>query len=692
MPKLTIDGTEIEVQAGTTVFQACQQAGVEVPHFCFHERLAIAGNCRMCLVELEKAPKPIASCAYPTADGMVIKTNTPMVEKARKGVMEFLLINHPLDCPICDQGGECDLQDEAMAYGKDRSRYEENRRAVADKYMGPLVKTTMTRCIHCTRCVRFITDVAGVEELGATGRGENMEITTYVEKALTSELSGNIIDLCPVGALTSKPYEFKARSWELKKTESIDVFDALGTNICINTRGPEVMRILPRLNEDINEEWMADKARFAYDGLKRQRLDRPYIRQNGKLKECSWDAALQFVATKIETAKSNEMAAIAGDLCDVESMFALKELMQSLDVQNLDCRQDAAFIPHDTRAHYLFNTSIAGIEKADVCLIMGANLRWEAPLLNARIRKTYLQSKLKVGMIGEELDLTYPYTYIGAGPEVIDALLKNTHSFAALLKNAKNPMIIIGSALMTRADAPALFQKIQQLIDTFGIIRDDWNGYNLLHKAASRVGGLDIGFVPNKSAIGTEQIIEAAQKGSLKLLYLLGADELHIKPHQNCCVVYQGHHGDMGAQIADVILPGAAYTEKSGTYINIEGRVQRGEMALFPPHLAKEDWKIIRAISGAIGKALPYNSLEELRYALTEKYPHLGHIDQFAQHKWQKIHIASSSRILDKPFLNVIQNYYMTDVISRASLTMAKCTKDILNIQEQHENKRVANA
>lgn len=690
--KLTINGKEIEVQAGTTVFQACQQAGVEVPHFCFHDRLAIAGNCRMCLVELEKAPKPIASCAYPTADGMVIKTNTPMVEKARKGVMEFLLINHPLDCPICDQGGECDLQDEAMAYGRDRSRYEENRRAVADKYMGPLVKTTMTRCIHCTRCVRFITDVAGVEELGATGRGETMEITTYVEKALTSELSGNIIDLCPVGALTSKPYEFKARSWELKKTESIDVFDAMGTNIRIDTRGPEVMRVLPRLHEEINEEWMADKARFAYDGLKRQRLDRPYVRQNGKLKECSWDEVLKFVATKIEALKPNEMGAIAGDLCDVESMFALKELMHLIDVENIDCRQDAAFTPYETRAHYLFNTSIVGVEKADLCLIIGANLRWEAPLLNARIRKTYLQSKIKVGMIGEELDLTYPYTQIGSGPEAIDALLNGNHPFASLMKEAKNPMIILGSAFMTRVDASALFQKIQQLIDTYAIIRDDWNGYNVLHKAASRVGGLDIGFVPGKNGMGTEQIIEAAQKGSLKLLYLLGADEIRVKPHQNCCVIYQGHHGDYGAQIADVILPGAAYTEKSGTYVNIEGRVQIGEMALFPPHLAKEDWKIIRAISGAIGKALPYNSLEEVRYQLVEKYSHFGIIDQVISHPWQKIDIQSSIKTVDKPFVNVIHNYYMTDVISRASLTMAKCTKDILNIQEQHENKKVANA
>lgn len=691
MPKLTINGKEIEVQQGATVFQACQEAGVEVPHFCFHERLAIAGNCRMCLVELEKAPKPIASCAYPAADNMVIKTDTPLVHKAREGVMEFLLVNHPLDCPICDQGGECDLQDEAMAYGRDRGRTEENRRAVKDKYMGPLVKTTMTRCIHCTRCIRFITDVAGVEELGAVGRGEHMEITTYVEKALTSELSGNIIDLCPVGALTSKPYEFKARSWELKKTESIDVFDALGCNIRIDTRGPEVMRILPRLHEGINEEWLADKARFAYDGLKRQRLDRPYIRKNGKLKEVQWEEALSFVASQMESIKPEEMAAIAGDFCDAESMFALKELMISLGSPHLDCRQDSAFMPLENRAHYLFNTNIEGIEKADLCLLIGTNPRHEAPLLNARIRKAFVQSKMKIGLIGPELDLTYPYEYLGDSPKVIEALIHGTHKFADDLKAAKNPMLILGSAVMSREDASGIFAQIQKLIEIYPFIQANWNGYNLLHKAASRVAGLDMGFVPQLSGFSTKEILENAHKGSIKLLYLLGADDIRLKPHENCCVIYQGHHGDKGAEMADVILPGSAYTEKSGTYTNIEGRVQRGEMALFPPHMAKEDWKIIRAISGALGKPLDNNSLSELRYRLEEKYPVFAQIDVIKQSNWSKMKLPEVS-IQDIPFHYPIGNYYMTDVISRASLTMAQCTKDILGLKEQQEVKRVANA
>ena len=510
MAKLTIDDREIEVADGLTVLQACELAGVEIPRFCYHERLSVAGNCRMCLVELERAPKPIASCAMPVGDGMVIRTNTPGVEKARRGVMEFLLINHPLDCPICDQGGECDLQDQAMAYGYDRSRYAENKRAVKDKYMGPLIETIMTRCIHCTRCIRFSTEVAGVEDMGALYRGEHVEITT-LEDAIDSELSGNLVDVCPVGALTSKPYAFNARPWELRKTNSIDVMDAVGSNIRVDTRGREVMRVLPRLHEDVNEEWISDKTRHACDGLRRQRLDRPYVRgDDGKLKAASWEEAFHAVAGRFSGLPGERIAAIAGDLCDAESMLALKQLMAELGSANLDCRQDGAKIDPSCRAGYLFNTSIAGIEEADAVLLVGTNPRWEAPLINARLRKRYLKGGLKVGLIGEAVDLTYHCEYLGAGPETLQQLAEGSGAFAETLKAAERSMVILGMGALARPDGAAILALTRRLAGTCGMVGEGWNGFNLLHTAAARVGALDLGFVPGPGGRDLEGILDGA--------------------------------------------------------------------------------------------------------------------------------------------------------------------------------------
>ncbi len=676
MPKLTINGKEIEVAPGTTVMQACQMMDVEVPHFWYHERLDIAGNCRMCLVELENAPKPIASCAMPAADGMVIKTNSDMAEKARKGVMEFLLLNHPLDCPICDQGGECDLQDQAMAYGYDDARTKEMRRSVKDKYMGPLIKTIMTRCIHCTRCIRFIEDVAGVEELGATGRGEHMEVTTYVEKALTSEMSGNIIDLCPVGALTSKPYAFKARSWELKKTESIDVMDAIGANIRVDSAGNEVMRVLPRLHEDVNEEWISDKSRFSCDGLKRQRLDRPYIRKRGKLHESSWEEAFAHIAKNLENVKSTQIAALAGDLCEAESMYALKNLMASLGSTNIDCRTDGAELDAANRGSYLFNTTIAGIEEADACLIVGANPRYEAPLVQARLRKRYLRGGFEVGLIGEKVELTHNYKHLGSTPKVLQEVISGKNDFAKVLKKAKRPMIILGAHALTRPDAQALLALVHEFCSKFNLIKnkDGWNGFSVLHTAASRVGALDMGFVPGKGGKAMADILNGASRGSIKAVYLLNVDNVDMKKLKKAFVIYQGHHGDKGAQAADVVLPGAAYTEKDGIYTNMEGRVQFATRAVFPPGDAKEDWKIIRALSERLGHILPFNTLQELRTKLFADYPVFAKEDELVPAKWQKF--GKKGKLSAKPFESKYKNFYMTDVVSSNSETMAKCTNE----------------
>ena len=674
MPKLTINGQEVEVPAGTTVLQACQSAGVEVPHFCFHERLAIAGNCRMCLVEMEKSPKPVASCAMPAADGQVVYTNSAKAQRARKGVMEFLLINHPLDCPICDQGGECDLQDEAMAFGFDRGRFQENKRAVKDKNFGPLIKTQMTRCIHCTRCVRFATDVAGVSELGATGRGENMEIGTYIEHALTSELSGNMIDLCPVGALTSKPYAFVSRPWELRKTESVDVFDAVGSNIRIDARGPEVLRVLPRLNEDVNEEWLSDKGRFAIDGLMKRRLDKPYVRQNGKLVPVSWADAFGAIATRLKGVDGSKIAGIAGDLVDAEAMLALKDLLAGLGSPHLDCRQDGAQLPAE-RAGYLFNTTIAGIDQADVVLFVGSNPRLEAPLINARFRKRYLLGGFKAAAIGPALDLTFPVIQLGEGPEVLADLADGNHSWIETLKGAKNPMIIVGQGALARADGAAVLELARKLADAAGVVREGWNGFNVLHTAAARVGGLELGFVPGAGGRDVAGILEGAQSGAIEVVYLLGADEIDTTRLGKAFVIYQGHNGDAGAARADVVLPGAAYTEKNGTYVNTEGRVQLGRLATFPPGDAREDWKILRALSEPLGHKLPYDNLAQLRQRLIEVNSRFAHVDEVVPAEWTAFGAAGPTGA--GPFVYPITNYYMTDPVSRSSPTMAACTESL---------------
>ena len=631
MIKLTIDGTELEVEEGTTVLRACGKIGIEVPHFCFHERLKIAGNCRMCLVEMEKSPKPIASCAMPVSQGMVIHTNTPIVKQAREGVMEFLLINHPLDCPICDQGGECDLQDQAFKYGKGTNRFHENKRTIKDKYMGPLIETHMTRCIQCTRCIRFATDIAGVEELGAIYRGEHMEVTSYLEKSLESELSGNMIDICPVGALNSKPYAFKARGWELTHTPSIDVMDAQGCNIRIDSRGPEVMRILPRVNEEINEEWISDKARFAYDGLKYQRLDTPYIRKSGHLLEASWDEAIAFVSKKLKSLKGEEIAAIAGPLACVESMYSLKKMLQTLKCNNFDSNQFNYKIDTSSRGNYLFNTTIAGLDKADLCLIIGANIRQIAPVLNARIGLLQRAGKLKVARIGNIDNQTYPIHELGNNPNIISAIISGKNKFAEELKQAKYPVIIIGDGVYGRDDGYALLSLIHELTAKYKIVRDDWNGFNILHNHASMVGSLDIGFSPSHGGYGIAEILEKAESGTIKLLYLLGSDEIDMNKIKSSFIVYQGHHGDKGASIADVIFPTASYAEKDAIYVNFEGRPQYTKAATPLLGQAREDIIVIRDLANSLDHNLGMNNLVEVRAQLAQEFPIFANISKIVE-------------------------------------------------------------
>ncbi|MBT5574543.1 MAG: NADH-quinone oxidoreductase subunit G [Alphaproteobacteria bacterium] len=683
MPKLTVNSIEVEVEQGASVLQACEEAGFEIPRFCYHERLSIAGNCRMCLVDMERAPKPVASCAMPAADGMVISTQSDRVKKAREGVMEFLLLNHPLDCPICDQGGECDLQDQAMGYGHDGSRYKESKRAVEEKQMGPLIKTIMTRCIHCTRCVRFATEVAGVPELGAIGRGEQVEITTYLEKTIASELSANVIDLCPVGALTSKPYAFISRPWELNKTESIDVMDAQGSNIRIDSRGNQVMRVMPRLNEDVNEEWISDKARFAIDGLKNQRLDTPYVRkENGKLEAASWDQAFAAIAKNLKRVKPANFGVIAGDQIDAETMFAMKSLMEKIGSPHMDCRQDGANIDVSARGGYLFNTTIAGIDQADAVLIVGSNPRIEAPVMNARIRKRYLSNGLPVAYIGEKMDLTYPADCLGSDAQIIKDIINQTHPFSEVLKSAKNPMVIVGNGVLTRDDSQALLFQFSEMIKTFEIVHKGWNGFNLLHKAASRVAGLDIGFVPNnKTGKSAKKMLADAGDGNMGMIWLLGADEIDTSKLDNCFIVYQGHHGDAGAHAADVILPGAAYTEKNGLYLNFEGRVQETKRAAFPPGEAKDDWSIIRAFSAVIGQPLAFDTHDACRQNLITNFPHFAEIGQILPSRWKRV--GKSGKISTDPIVPSLQEFYMTCSISRASKTMAESRTSRENYSNQ---------
>jgi NADH-quinone oxidoreductase subunit G len=680
MTKLIVDGKEIDVPPEYTLLQACEAAGAEIPRFCFHERLSIAGNCRMCLVELVGSPKPVASCAWgvrdcrpgPNGEPPVVNTRSPMVKKAREGVMEFLLINHPLDCPICDQGGECDLQDQAMAYGVDASRFQENKRAVEDKYIGPLVKTIMNRCIHCTRCVRFVSEVAGVPELGAIGRGEDMEITTYLEHAMTSELQGNVVDLCPVGALTSRPFAFTARPWELAKTESIDVMDAVGSAIRIDTRGREVMRILPRINDAVNEEWISDKTRHVVDGLRTQRLDSPYLREDGRLRPASWPAAFEAIAAGFKATRPARVGAIVGDLAAAEEMFALKDLMTRLGVQNLDCRQDgSALDPRLGRATYLFNATIAGIEQADALVIVGSNPRKEASLVNARIRKRWRMGRFPVGLIGERVDLTYPYEYLGAGPDTLAEVAAGRHDFSAVLRDAARPLILIGQGALARPDGAAVAALAAKTAIAFGAVKEGWNGYSVLHTAASRVAALDLGLVP---AEGGKRASEMVEPGALDVVFLVGADEIEVAP--GTFVIYLGTHGDRGAHGADVILPGAAYPEKSAIYLNTEGRVQMATRASFPPGDAREDWAILRALSDLLGAKLPYDSLRELRAAMFKSHPHLQRVDTIGPADPAAIRtLAARGGTFDKaPFRSPIADFYLSNPIARASAVMAECS------------------
>lgn len=681
MVKLKVDGKEIEVPDHFTLLQACEEAGAEVPRFCFHERLSVAGNCRMCLIEVKGGPpKPAASCAMgvrdlrPGPNGEVpeVFTTTPMVKKAREGVMEFLLINHPLDCPICDQGGECDLQDQAMAFGIDSSRYQENKRAVEDKYIGPLVKTVMNRCIHCTRCVRFTTEVAGIAELGLIGRGEDAEITTYLEQAMTSELQGNVVDLCPVGALTSKPFSFTARPWELGKTESIDVMDAVGSAIRVDTRGREVMRIMPRVNEEINEEWISDKTRFIWDGLKTQRLDRPYVKKDGRLQPASWGEAFQAIKTAVAGTSGDRIGAVAGDLASVEEMYALKELVSSLGSGNLDCRQDgAALDPSFGRSSYIFNPTIQGIESADALLIIGSNPRFEASVLNARIRKRYRMANFPIGVIGEAGELRYEYEYLGAGTDTLAELVSGKGTFFATLEKAARPLIIVGQGALAGEGGAAVLANAAKLAVAVGAVNAEWNGFAVLHSAAARVGGLDLGFVPGQGGKSAGEMVDA-----MDVLFLLGADEIDLSARKAGFTVYIGSHGDNGAHAADVILPAATYTEKSGTWVNTEGRVQMGNRAAFAPGEAREDWAIIRALSDVLGRKLPFDSLGELRAKLYAAHPHFAAVDEIAAGSSDEIAaLAQKAGAMAKSvFASPVKDFYLTNPIARASAVMAECS------------------
>lgn len=669
--KVTVDGKEVEVPLGATALQAAELAGAEIPRFCYHERLSIAGNCRMCLVEVEKAPKPVASCAFPVMDGMKIITDSPGVRNARRGVMEFLLINHPLDCPICDQGGECDLQDQAMAYGGDSSRYHENKRSVTDKYLGPLIKTIMTRCIQCTRCVRFATEVAGVPELGAVGRGEAMEITTYVEKALSTELAGNLIDICPVGALTSRPYAFMTRPWELVKNDSIDVLDATGTNIRVDARGPDVLRILPRVHEEVNEEWMADRGRFSFDALKKRRLDRPWIRENGKLRAATWPEAFGAIAAKLKGLPGDRIGAVAGGLADAESIVALKDLMGALGSSNLDCREDGAALDGSARPFYLFNSGITGIDVADAVLIIGSNPRLEAPVMNSRIRRKVMNNRMPAAVIGPRADLTYPVQYLGEGPDAVAGVLGG--AFGEVLRNAKRPMIVLGRGALARADGAAVLAAAWGLAQSLNAVREDWNGFNLLHTQGGQVAALDLGFLPGQRG----KDLGAMLGGGVDALWLLGADAFDaalIAP--GTFVIYQGHHGDRGAGRADVILPGATYLEKDGTYVSTEGRVQRGRRGVFPPGEAREDWRIIRAASELLGHPLPYDDLFAIRARLVQANPVFERIDELVPSAMVSASPAGDAgSVGSEPFVPFITNYYQADVMGRASDVMAECAR-----------------
>ena len=674
MLKLKVNNIDVEVEEGLTVLQACEKVGVEIPRFCYHEKLSIAGNCRMCLVEMEKSPKPIASCAMPAAEGMIIKTNTEFVEKARKGVMEFLLANHPLDCPVCDQGGECDLQDQSMFYGVDKSRYKENKRQVPEKNMGPLIKTQMTRCIHCTRCVRFATEVAGVPEIGAIGRGEDMQITTYLEQSMQSELSANVVDLCPVGALTSKPYVFEARPWELKKTESIDVMDGIGSNIRIDTYGWEVKRILPRINEDINEEWISDKTRYACDGLLNQRLDTPYIKYNGKFEKASWTEVFKIIKSKFDNADKDKVCGITGDLVNMESLYIFKEFFnKTLGSQNLESRSDHSYLNPSKRENYLFNSSINGIEESDFIMLIGTNPRYEATILNARIRKAYLQNNIKIISLNDVGDLTYPYQSLNGDIVNIKNITEDNHEVANLIKEAKKPIIIFGQSALKSKSAKFIFESIKSFLDKNNKISKEWNSLNIISENASTVGSFDLGLYKEKN--GSNEILKDLQNHKFEIVYLLGQDNIKFKK-ENEFIIYQGSHGDRGAEMADIILPGAAYTEQNGYFTNIEGKLQKAYKASYPPEEAKEDWVIINELAETMNHRKLFNDKDELDSSL------INQINLFIE----KDNSLDKSKIdnldFEKEILEINnEDYYYSNVIARASKTMFECKNSKINLK-----------
>ena len=670
MPKITINGKEIEFEKGMTVLQACEIAHVEIPRFCYHEKLSIAGNCRMCLVEMEKSPKPIASCAMPAAEGMNIKTNTSFVEKARKGVMEFLLANHPLDCPVCDQGGECDLQDQSMFYGIDKSRFVENKRQVKEKYMGPLIKTQMTRCIHCTRCVRFATEVAGVPEIGAIGRGEDMEITTYLEKAMESELSANVIDLCPVGALTSKPYAFEARPWELKKTESIDVMDSVGSNIRVDTYNWEVKRILPRLNNEINEEWISDKTRYSCDGLLKQRLDAPYIKKDNRLQKSSWDEAIDLILNKINAINPNEIGGHIGDMVNLESALAFKKLFKVLNSNNIEFREKKFYVNSSEKINYLFNSSIKGIEDSDLILLIGTNPRHEATMVNARIRKVFAQKKIPIFSIGNPGDLTYDYTILGNKSDDIKKILNKEGEFSNKLLSSKKPIIIIGESALGLKSGKYIFEEIKNFLNNNNLIKKDWNALNFLPQNASTVGMIDLKILSEENE-KNYSFFKKLNSNEFKLLYLLGSDNLEFKKN-NEFIIYQGSHGDRGAEIADVVLPSPAYTEQNGLYENLEGRVQECKKASYPIGEALEDWKIFNLIIRKLNNAQDLSSFDSLRKEVLNFLPNFSELNELPVFK-DSLNKRIETNFISEDISIKELDYFYTNAISRASKTMGDC-------------------
>ena len=681
MPKIIIDGKDFEVEENLSIIQACEVSGVEIPRFCYHEKLSVAGNCRMCLVDIEDArgmsPKPVASCAMQVSDGLKIHTKTQRVKKAREGVMEFLLINHPLDCPICDQGGECDLQDQSVAYGLGGSRYEQNKRSVENKDMGPFIKTEMNRCIHCTRCVRFSTEISGSDEIGAIGRGRDMEITTYLDIAVKSELSGNVIDLCPVGALTSKPYAFSARPWELKQTESIDVMDAVGSNIRIDTKGNKVMRVLPRNNDEVNEEWISDKTRFFWDGLSLQRIDKPYLRENGKLRQVSWKKAIDVASDKLLNTNPKKIASITGDLVSIESIYSIKKLMDSIKSPNTECRQDGSKI-NGGREKWLFNSKLSGIDVSDGCLLIGTNPRIEAALINSRIVRKSKEKNYSIGLLGNKSELNYNYDYLGDDPSIIYDLIDNKSPFCEKLSKMNKPIMIIGQGALKGDEGEDYLNLCIELANNYNFLKNDWNGFNVLHTAASRPGAMEIGFLPKERGKDLDQIIDGYKKGDISTLFLLGADEIEISEKTDCFVIYQGHHGDKGANIADLILPSPSFNEQNGLFINTEGRIQESIRATFPIGEAKEDWEIISLISKKMGLENIDNSFEDLRSSLFQSFPHLADIDMCLSGEKLPEKIERKD-IKQHVFKNSLNNFWLSNSITRSSRLM--CERNNISVK-----------